>query len=370
MDNSNDLVDTTMTSEFYNDSYTLDCDAVDTNDIDVKPDLLTLQNKIRISRCEIKQEITHIDIKKEVEDDKIEKCSENPLKVEIKTEENNVELEGHHCNFCGKHFINAGGLKQHVIFVHEGYGYHNCNLCGKKFTQIRNLKKHVNTIHESFVQIKNEVLADNLENHSEVPLKVEIKTEENKVFKKEVDDDNIENNVEDLLKVELKSIHDELENHNCATCGKNFSKSNILNAHIKLVHKFVKKDYKCNFCDKIFTQNVDLKKHIKSVHGKVKDYKCKKSNVSFPKSDSLKRHIKSVHEGVKAVKKMKCKQISTGIKKKKSLNLTMADLDNAAEIEDDEEVIFDVESSQRRFLSKRKCSKQINYQNEYSDSDS
>ena len=79
MDNANDLVDTTMKSEFYDNSYTLDYDAVDTKDIDVKPNLLTLQSSIQISKCEIKQEITQVDIKTEVEDDNFENFSEVPL---------------------------------------------------------------------------------------------------------------------------------------------------------------------------------------------------------------------------------------------------------------------------------------------------
>ena len=64
-----------------------DCNAV--NDIDVKPDLITLQTNTQIPKCVIKQEITHVDIKKEVEDDdNFENYTEDFLKVEIKTEEN------------------------------------------------------------------------------------------------------------------------------------------------------------------------------------------------------------------------------------------------------------------------------------------
>ena len=76
--------------------------AVNINDIDVKPDLITLQTNSQIPKCEIKQEITHIDIKKEVDDDdNFESYTENFLKVEIKTEENEdikEELEEE----CGK----------------------------------------------------------------------------------------------------------------------------------------------------------------------------------------------------------------------------------------------------------------------------
>ena len=58
----------------------------------VNPDLLNIQTNNQISKFQIKQEITHVYIKKEVEDDAFEKIPEVPLKVKIKTEENVVKF--------------------------------------------------------------------------------------------------------------------------------------------------------------------------------------------------------------------------------------------------------------------------------------
>ena len=72
-----------------------DCDAVNINDFDVKPDLTSLKTNVQIPKCEIKQEIAHIDIKKEVEeDDNFENFAEDFLNVEIKTEENDTIRKG------------------------------------------------------------------------------------------------------------------------------------------------------------------------------------------------------------------------------------------------------------------------------------
>ena len=70
-----------LKSEVRDTEYIINCN------IDVKPDFQMLQTQI--SKCEIKQEITQVDIKNEVGDDEFENYSEDPLKVEIKIEDEN-----------------------------------------------------------------------------------------------------------------------------------------------------------------------------------------------------------------------------------------------------------------------------------------
>ena len=111
-----------------------DCGAVDINDIDVKPDLPTLQTNTQVSKSDIKQKMTHFNIKTEVEDDNFEKYAEIPIKVEIPeimipVKQENFEVTGfkkdplsikNKCDLCNKNFTQKSDLNRHVKNVHKG----------------------------------------------------------------------------------------------------------------------------------------------------------------------------------------------------------------------------------------------------------
>ena len=203
------------------------------NDIDVKPDFLSLQTYNKFSKCEIKQERTLVDIKNEVEDGNLENLSEDPLKVEIKTEENDfaqIENDNHLLNYNDhqQYFVQNEGVEDHQsltydkdfskcnsLNAHIMSGYktikngdckdHKCNFCGRLFTEIGNLKKHVNAVHK------------------------------------------------------------EIKDHKCENCGKSFANSGHLKRHIKAVHEGIK-DHKCGHCEKSFSRGDYLKEHIKAIH--------------------------------------------------------------------------------------------------------
>ena len=282
-----------MKSEFHDNSYTLNCDEVDTNDIDVKPDLQTLQSNIQISKCEIKQEITQVDIKTEVEDDIFENFSEVPLKVEIKTEKNDFTqfendnqlvnnefnqqyfvqqkseheiVEDHKCLACGKGFSKSNILNAHIKLAHKkGEKDFKCSLCEKGFTQYGELKKHVERVHEKILKAHNcQQCQKNFTNAKS-------------------------------LRKHIKAVHEGIKDRYCNHCGKGFSRTANLKIHIKSVHEGVK-DYKCDHCDKSFSANANLINHVKVVHEGVKDYKCDHCEKSFSKHGHLKDHIKRIHE--------------------------------------------------------------------------
>ena len=165
-------------------------------DIDVKPDLLTLQKNTQISKSEIDQVITHVDIKTEVVDDNFENYIEVPIKVEIQTEEND-------------------------------------------FAQIENDNQLLNYELEK-------VEDDHFENYTEDFLNVEIKTEKNDFSLIENDNQLTNYEVEkyncnlSTLKSHIKTVHEgpkKQKDFRCETCGKEFGRLDKLNRHVKAVHE-------------------------------------------------------------------------------------------------------------------------------------
>ena len=71
-----------------------------------------------------------------------------------------------------------------------------------------------------------------------------------------------------IVKTELP---DDIENHMCGHCGKNFTKSENLKKHIKTTHEILK-EFNCDSCEKSFSQAGHLRRHLKSVHEGIKDY--------------------------------------------------------------------------------------------------
>ena len=62
-----------------------------------------------------------------------------------------------------------------------------------------------------------------------------------------------------------KSNSNILKNHKCDTCGKFFSRSDILKTHIKTIHEG-QSNYKCDSCGRSFNRIDNLRSHIKNIH--------------------------------------------------------------------------------------------------------
>ena len=86
--------------------------------------------------------------------------------------------------------------------------------------------------------------------------------------------------------------HKEITN---VTCGKKFTQSGSLNAHIKTTHEELR-NYKCDSYGKFFTQSGNLKEHTKIVHEGQKNFKCNYCGKSFGTPGNLNMHIKTTHK--------------------------------------------------------------------------
>ena len=200
-------------------------------DIDDKSDLPNLQTKTQVSKYEIKQEITDMDIKNEVDNDNFEELLEDPLSVKIKYIYKDIK-----CDHCEKSFVYLFDLKRHIKAEHERIKVHKCDHCQKSFSQAGNLKRHI------------------------------------------------------------KAVHEGIKDHNCGHCGRGFSNTGDLKRHVKAVHEEIA-DHKCDNCEKSFTQAGTLRRHIKTVHEGIKNYRCNYCGNCFTRADSLELHVKTIHDG-------------------------------------------------------------------------
>ena len=61
-----------------------------------------------------------------------------------------MNKNNHNCESCGKSFVRADRLKNHIRTVHEGQKdlHLKCEPCRKSFSEAGSLKKHIHTVHD------------------------------------------------------------------------------------------------------------------------------------------------------------------------------------------------------------------------------
>ena len=99
------------------------------------------------------------------------------------------------------------------------------------------------------------------------------------------------------MQVHILRIHENVLEHQCDKCGKDFGSLSNLKRHAS-VHGDLEARYSCRLCEKSYHQSAHLTEHIKSVHEGVKP-KCDQCGKEFYKKSNLKSHIENVHEGRK-----------------------------------------------------------------------
>lgn len=80
----------------------------------------------------------------------------------------------------------------------------------------------------------------------------------------------------------------------CPYCGKHFSQSGNLKAHINTHTGY--KPYTCNLCQRTFAQKSNLNYHMKASHDPQRPFKCNECDRAFASMDQMVSHLKSKHE--------------------------------------------------------------------------
>ena len=52
------------------------------------------------------------------------------------------------CDFCGNSFVESGGLKVHILRMHQECKNYKCDSCGKSFPRTTDLNQHIKVVHE------------------------------------------------------------------------------------------------------------------------------------------------------------------------------------------------------------------------------
>ncbi|XP_062389651.1 uncharacterized protein LOC134078036 [Sardina pilchardus] len=199
-----------------------------------------------------------------------------------RTHENikNSQIQGHKCDTCEKIFLHSSSLRIHER-VHTGERPYTCTVCGKGFTQLGNLKKH-HRKHEKESSLSHTTGMQTQDTLSMPP-----------------GDQSKSGKVSQFRKTHTRP-------YACSACGKAFSQSRSLRAHIR-THEENKsvvdgaierqavtlvarpKPHKCADCGKAFSLRAQLQVH-RRIHTGEKPYACDVCEKAFSQLAGLQRH--------------------------------------------------------------------------------
>ena len=176
----------------------------------------------------------------------------------------------HVCQFCGKKVNSKASLDRHER-VHKGEKPYRCKTCGMKFVCHNLLRRH-----ERFVHAGVQYICDKC----------------GKAFQSKT------------YMERHRTVHTGEKLLNCDVCGKAYRHTSSLWKHKLQNHSGGVRRYSCKICNKRFKVASALYTH-KTTHSSERRYECQFCGKRFANSGGRSAHIKQVHRGIKRKSKKK-----------------------------------------------------------------
>ncbi|KAG6459864.1 hypothetical protein O3G_MSEX011645 [Manduca sexta] len=218
------------------------------------------------------------------------------------------------CPECVKTFKHRGGLKNHIIAVHELNNNFPCNVCGKVFRWKNSLKRHLEK-HES--KDKPEVAycepcgisfksVCSYQRHLKNSLKHVTQDQRKYVCdhcnRRFIDKTKLRDHIED------KHLH---RTYQCPICLKSSKNRVNLDQHMRNVHKGRPNNKMCHHCGKGFPTKVQLESHMRTHTGE-RPFICEYCPTTFTQKSNLYKHYRQVHLNIKSKRYPLCKKRKDG----------------------------------------------------------
>ena len=245
-----------------------------------KAELPAISNESNNPKTETVQSDVHEGInfrKIETDADSVEKYRNFRIKLKSAKVQNDIIYQVHEgqnnkltdCEYCGKSFsANSGGLKRHIIRVHnKDWKKLPCQYCGKNLTP-ENMSVHL-CIHD-----------EKRKDQYYICYICQMKFTESKTLKKHIVDmdHHTASEKSELLKNSQGGIK-------CLVCHESFSHFKKLNEHVERYHEF-----RCK-CRQKFSSKEKLKKHILSLECANEGIKTRDKSKNIPQT------ISTIHNG-------------------------------------------------------------------------
>jgi len=191
------------------------------------------------------------------------------------------------CEYCNQVYRSKAHLNNHIRFVHKKSTF-TCQICGDKIRSEKlfeiHMMKHRNA--EKTVQCtvcdKYFYTAHQLKTHS----------------RSHSDDRHLCSQCDytsasrDTLKRHLKTVHSDVRNFTCGTCGMSFKTLDSLKGH-SFTHTEIR-NFECDICAKKFKKNIHLKIH-KRIHTATYAGSCQLCGKHFVQMNNFKNHMLKHH---------------------------------------------------------------------------